>query len=84
MSPLVRRSILKKFLIVVSCTPLVCVPTTLALAQRPAVGTAGGLSLIHISTIKRFPVVRGVHPDVQRSAPNGMLTSSMVREWLAL
>jgi hypothetical protein len=26
----------------------------------------------------------GVRPDVQRSGPNGMLTSSMVREWLAL
>src|ERR1017187_4266133 len=42
MSPLLRRSILKKFLIVVSCTLAVCVPTPLALAQHPAVRTAGG------------------------------------------
>jgi hypothetical protein len=47
MSPLVRRSILKKFLIVVSWTLPVCVPTTLALAQHSAVRNAGGV--VHIS-----------------------------------
>ena len=47
MSPLVRRSIPRKFLIVVSCTLSVCVPATLAWAQRPGVGTAGGA--VHIS-----------------------------------
>lgn len=42
MSPLIRRSIVKKFLIVVSCTLAICVSTTLALAQHPAVRTPGG------------------------------------------
>ena len=46
MSPLVRQfvrhSILTKFLIVVCCTLPVCVLTTRALAQHPAVRSAGG------------------------------------------
>ena len=46
MALLIRRSVLKKFLIVVSCLP-VCVPTPLALAQHPTGRTAGGV--IHIS-----------------------------------
>ena len=45
MAPLVRRSILKNFLVVVSCLP-VCVPTPLALAQHPAGRPAGGV--VHI------------------------------------
>jgi hypothetical protein len=40
MAPLVRRSILKKFLIVASCLA-VCVPTPLALAQHPSNRTKG-------------------------------------------
>jgi hypothetical protein len=43
MPPLVRRSILKKLLIVVSCTLSVGIFTTLALAQHPAVRTPGGV-----------------------------------------
>jgi hypothetical protein len=46
MSPLIRRSILKKFFIVVCWTLAVFVPVTLALAQH-AVRTAGGV--VHIS-----------------------------------
>ncbi|MFZ2000520.1 MAG: hypothetical protein WA239_04845 [Candidatus Sulfotelmatobacter sp.] len=56
MSPLVRRSILKKFLIVVSCTLPVCVPTTLALAQHPAVRTAGGVVHISAPPISHVPI----------------------------
>jgi hypothetical protein len=56
MSPLVRRSILKKFLIVVSCTLPVCVPTTLALAQYPAVRTAGGVVHISAPPISHVPI----------------------------
>jgi hypothetical protein len=56
MSPLVPRSILKKFLIVVSCTLPVCVPTTLAVAQHPAVGTAGGVVHTSAAPISHFPI----------------------------
>jgi hypothetical protein len=56
MSPLVRGSILKKFLIVVSCTLPVCVPTTLALAQYPAVRTAGGAVHISAPPISHVPI----------------------------
>ena len=56
MSPLIRRSILKKFLIVVSCTLRVCVPTTLALAQHPAVGTAGGAVHVSAPPISHVPI----------------------------
>jgi hypothetical protein len=56
MSPLVRRSILKKFLIVVSCTLPVCVPTTLALAQHPTARTAGGAVHISAPPISHVPI----------------------------
>ncbi len=56
MSPLVRRSILKKFLIVVSWTLPVCVPTTLALAQHSAVRTAGGVVHISAPPISHVPI----------------------------
>jgi hypothetical protein len=46
MSPLVRRRILKKFLIVVSCPLVVSVSTSPALAQHPATRTGG---VVHIS-----------------------------------
>jgi hypothetical protein len=56
MSPLVRRSILKKFLMVVSCALSVCVPAALTLAQRPAVGTAGGAVHISAPPISHVPI----------------------------
>lgn len=56
MSPLVRRSILKQFLIVVSCALPVCVLTTLALAQHPAVRTAGGGVHISAPPISHVPI----------------------------
>ena len=62
MSPLVRRSILKKLLIVVSCTLPVCVPTTLALAQDPAGRTAGGV--VHISAPPISPVPSSSAPII--------------------
>jgi len=76
MSPLVRRSILKKFLIVVSCTLSVCVPTTLALAQHPAVGTAGGAVHISAPPISRVPISSApmIHPPI--SAPRISLAPS--------
>lgn len=46
MSPLARRRILKKLLIVVSCPLVVCVSTPPALAQHPAARTGG---VVHIS-----------------------------------
>jgi hypothetical protein len=52
MSPLVRRSIVKKFLIVVSCT----LSTSLALAQHPAVRTAGGAVHTSAPPISRAPI----------------------------
>ena len=56
MSPLVRRTIVKKFIVVVSCTLPVCVPTTLALAQHPAVRTAGGAVHISAPPISHVPI----------------------------
>jgi hypothetical protein len=56
MSPWVRRSILEKFLIVVSWTLPVCVPTTLALAQHAAVRTAGGVVHISAPPISHVPI----------------------------
>src|SRR5271169_2600074 len=56
MSPLVRRAILKKFIVVVSCTLPVCVLTTLALAQHPAVRTAGGAVHISAPPISHVPI----------------------------
>src|SRR5260370_26542303 len=55
MSPLVRRRILKKFLIVVSCPLVVCVSTSPALAQHPATRTGG---VVHISAppIPHIPI----------------------------
>jgi len=64
MSPLVRRSILKK------------VPTTLALAQHPAVGTAGGAVHISAPPISRVPISSApmIHPPI--SAPRISLAPS--------
>ncbi len=55
MSPLVRRTILKKLLIVVSCSLAVCGSTTLTLAQHPAARTGG---VVHIPSppIPRVPI----------------------------
>src|ERR1700680_1581086 len=66
MSPLVRRSILNKFLIVVSCTLPVCVNDTQALAQHPSVRTAGGVGHISAPPISRFPLSSGpiVHAPI--------------------
>jgi hypothetical protein len=55
MAPLVRSSILKKFLIVASCLP-VCVPTPLALAQHPANRTAGGVIHLPPPPILHVPI----------------------------
>src|ERR1700733_5186513 len=52
MAPLFRRSILKKFLIIVSCAIPLC---TLALAQHPAVGTAGGAAHMSAPPISHVP-----------------------------
>jgi len=56
MSPLVRRPILKKFLIVVSCILAVCVSTKLALAQHPAARNAGGVVHISAPPISHVPI----------------------------
>ena len=56
MSPLVRRPILKKFLIVVSCSLAVCVSTKLALAQHPAARNAGGVVHISAPPISHVPI----------------------------
>jgi len=58
MAPLVRRSILKKLLIVVSCLP-VCLPTPLALAQHPAGHTGGGVVHISAPPIPHAPISSG-------------------------
>ena len=55
MSPLVRRSILKKLLIVVSCPIDVCLNTPLALAQPPP-GRTGGLVHISAPPISHVPI----------------------------
>jgi len=55
MASLVRRSPLKAFLIVVSCTP-VCVPTPLALAQYPAGHAAGGVGHISAPPTPHVPI----------------------------
>src|SRR5580692_8670128 len=55
MAPLVRSSILSRFLIVASCLP-VCVPTPLALAQHPSNRTAGGVVHIPPSPILHAPI----------------------------
>ena len=55
MAPLVRRSILKQLLIVVSCLP-VCLPTPLAWAQHPAGHTGGGVVHISAPPISHAPI----------------------------
>jgi hypothetical protein len=54
MSPLVRRSMLKEFLIVVSCTLAVCVLSTLAWGQHT--GTGGGATHISSPPISHVPI----------------------------
>lgn len=56
MSPLIRRSIIKKFLIVVSCALAICVSTTLALAQHPAGRPAGGPVHTSAPPISHVPI----------------------------
>jgi hypothetical protein len=56
MSPLVRRSILKEFLVVVSCMLSVCVLTAPASAQRPAVRTGGGGTRVSAPPIYHAPI----------------------------
>jgi hypothetical protein len=56
MSPLVRRSIFEKFLVVLSCTLPVCISTTLAWAQHPTVRTAGGSVHMSAPPISHVPI----------------------------
>ncbi len=56
MSPLVRRPILKEFLIVISCALSICVLSTLALAQRPALHPGGGAVHISAPPISHTPI----------------------------
>ena len=56
MSPLVPRLILKIFLIVVSCTLLVCVSTMPASAQHTVVRTAGGVAHTSAPPILHVPI----------------------------
>src|SRR5580704_14518894 len=76
MSPLVRRSIPRKFLIVVSCTLSVCVPATLAWAQRPGVGTAGGAVHISAPPISHVPISSAPMIHAPISAPRISLAPS--------
>ena len=72
MSPLVPRLILKKFLIVVSCTLPVCVATTLASAQHAVVRSAGGVAHQSPPPISHVPIVSA--PSIH--APISTLRSS--------
>ncbi|MGA8441346.1 MAG: hypothetical protein WB762_03365 [Candidatus Sulfotelmatobacter sp.] len=81
MAPLVRRSILKKFLIVVSWTLPVCVLTPPASAQYAAGHTAGGE--VHISaspiphiSISLAPIIHAPIIHAPISAPRISVTSS--------
>jgi len=56
MSPLVRRSIIKKFLSVVSCTFAICVSTTLSLAQHPAAHQTAGPVHAYAPPISHVPI----------------------------
>ncbi len=56
MSPLIRRSILKKILIGVSCALAICVSTTLALAQHPVGHPAGGAVHTYAPPISHVPI----------------------------
>ena len=56
MSPLVRRKIVKKFFIVVSCTLTICVSATLALAQHPAARPAAGAVHSYAPPISHVPI----------------------------
>jgi|SRR5579864_810613 len=57
MSPLVRRSILRKFLVVVvSCTLAICVSTTLVLAQHPVGHPAAGAVHTYAPPISHVPI----------------------------
>lgn len=58
MSPLVRRLIRNKFLVVVCCLP-VCVPVPLALAQHPAGRTDGGVVHLPPPPISHVPFSPG-------------------------
>ena len=55
MAPWVRRSILKKFYIAISCLP-VCALTPLALAQHPAARTSGGVVYSSPPPIRHAPI----------------------------
>src|SRR5579864_7896719 len=56
MSPLIRRSILKKILIVVSCALAICVSTTLALAQHPVGHPTAGAVHTYAPPISHVPI----------------------------
>jgi len=56
MSPLVRRSIVKKFLIVVSCTLAICVSTALALAQHSVGHPTAGAVHTYAPPISHVPI----------------------------
>ena len=75
MSPAVRRSIPKKFLIVVSCTLPVCVPTALALAQHSAARTARGVVHISAPPISHVPISSGpiIHAPISSPRISGAL-----------
>jgi hypothetical protein len=66
MSPLVRRSILNKFLMVVSCTLTICIPTMLAMAQHAAVRSAGGGARTSAAPISHVPIssATGIHAPI--------------------
>jgi hypothetical protein len=56
MAPLVRRSPLNEFLIVVSCTFSACLPIPLASAQHPAARPAGGVVHISAPPVPHVPI----------------------------
>jgi hypothetical protein len=77
MAPGVRRSILKKFLIVVSCTLPVCVLTPLASAQYATGRTAGGEVHIAAPPVPHMSISPApmIHPPI--STPRISVASSV-------
>ncbi len=75
MSPLVRRPILTKLLIVVSCSLAVCASTTLTLAQHPAART-GGVVYIPSPPIPHVPIASAPIIHAPISTPRISITPS--------
>ena len=69
MSPLVRRPILKEFLVVVCCALAVFVLTAAALAQHPAVRTGGGGTHVSAPPIAHVPISSApmMHAPIMRA-----------------